>query len=99
MKLTVRKMAILALMSAMSILLKLTFSIYITPDLKIVFHNIPIIIVSILFAGLQNSSATVQVMGVPAQIATMMQGVIMIFVIAADFFQRYKLVIAKGGKA
>lgn len=49
MKLTVRKMAILALMSAMSILLKLTFSIYITPDLKIVFHNIPIIIVSILF--------------------------------------------------
>lgn len=54
-----------------------------------------IVIVSILFAGLQNSSATVQVLGVPAQIATMIQGAVMIFVIAGDFFQRYKIVINK----
>ena len=64
------------------------------------FNPIVVIIVSILFAGLQNSSATVQVMGVPAQIATMMQGAIMIIVIAGDFFQRYKIVFGeKGGKA
>ena len=58
-----------------------------------------VIIVSILFAGLQNSSATVQVMGVPTQIATMIQGAVMIFVIAGDFFQRYKVVIRKEEKA
>lgn len=64
------------------------------------FHPLVVIIVSILFAGLQNSSATVQVMGVPAQIATMMQGAIMVIVIAGDFFQRYKIVVTKkGGKA
>ena len=51
-----------------------------------------VVIVSILFAGLQNSNATVQVLGVPAQIATMIQGAVMIFVIAGDFFQRYKIV-------
>ena len=56
-------------------------------------------IVSILFAGLQNSSATVQVLGVPAQIATMIQGAVMIFVIAGDFFQRYKIVRNKEVKA
>lgn len=64
------------------------------------FNPLAVILVSFLFAGLQNSSATVQVMGVPAQIATMMQGAIMIIVIAGDFFQRYKIVPAKkGGKS
>lgn len=58
-----------------------------------------IVIVSILFAGLQNSSATVQIMGVPTQIATMIQGAVMIFVIAGDFFQRYKIVVNKEVKA
>ena len=58
-----------------------------------------VVIVSILFAGLQNSSATVQVLGVPAQIATMIQGSVMIFVIAGDFFQRYKIVRNKEVKA
>ena len=58
-----------------------------------------IVIVSILFAGLQNSSATVQILGVPTQIATMIQGAVMIFVIAGDFFQRYKIVVNKEVKA
>ncbi len=63
------------------------------------FNPLVVILVSVLFAGLQNSSATVQVMGVPAQIATMMQGAIMIIVIAGDFFQRFKIVsVEKGGK-
>jgi len=55
------------------------------------FNPIVVIIVSILFGGLQNSSSTVQVMGVPAEIATMIQGSIMLFVIAGEFFRRYKL--------
>ena len=64
------------------------------------FNPLVVILVSFLFAGLQNSSATVQVMGVPAQIATMMQGAIMIIVIAGDFFQRYRIVFTKkGGRA
>lgn len=69
------------------------------------FNPIAIIIVSILFGGLQNSSATVQVMGVPSDIATMMQGAIMLFVIAGAFFHNYKLtfqkksVHKKGGEA
>lgn len=63
------------------------------------FNPLVVILVSFLFAGLQNSSATVQVMGVPAQIATMMQGAIMIVVIAGDFFLRYRITISgKGGK-
>lgn len=68
------------------------------------FNPLVVLLVSFLFAGLQNSSATVQVMGVPAQIATMMQGAIMVIVIAGDFFQRYKIVWnknedKKGGRA
>lgn len=59
------------------------------------FNPIAVIIVSILFGGLQNSSATVQVMGVPSDIATMMQGAIMLFVIAGAFFHRYKPVLRK----
>lgn len=58
-----------------------------------------VVIVSVLFGGLQNSTAYVQSLGVPSQIATMMQGVIMIFVIAGEFFQRYKIIVAKEGKA
>lgn len=38
-------------------------------------------------------------MGVPTQIATMIQGAVMIFVIAGDFFQRYKIVVNKEVKA
>lgn len=63
------------------------------------FNPIAVIIVSILFGGLQNSSSTVQVMGVPSDIATMMQGAIMIFVIAGAFFHKYKFIIQKGGKS
>lgn len=69
------------------------------------FNPIAVIIVSILFGGLVNSSATVQVMGVPSDIATMMQGAIMLFVIAGAFFHKYKLtfrkkaVVKKGGEA
>jgi ABC-type uncharacterized transport system, permease component len=57
------------------------------------FNPIVVIIVSILLGGLENSCAAVQIMGVPSQIATMLQGSIMIFVIAGEFFNHYKVSI------
>jgi simple sugar transport system permease protein len=51
-----------------------------------------VVIVAILFGALQISAVAVQITGVPAQIATMIQGSIMLFVIAGEFFNRYKLI-------
>lgn len=47
--------------------------------------------VSLLFVGLQNSTVYVQIMGVSFRVASMMQGAIMLFVIAGEFFQKYRL--------
>ena len=57
-------------------------------------NPLAVVIVSVLFAGLQISLPYVQSQGVPSEIATMMQGVIMICVIAGEFFQRYKIVVS-----
>ena len=54
-----------------------------------------VILVSVLFGGLQNSCAAVQIMGVPSQIATMIQGVVMISVIAGEFFNSYKVIFPR----
>ncbi len=51
-----------------------------------------VVIVGILFGALQISAVAVQITGVPSQIATMIQGSIMLFVIAGEFFNRYRLV-------
>jgi len=59
------------------------------------FNPIAVIIVSILMGGLENSCAAVQIMGVPSQIATMLQGSIMISVIAGEFFNHYKISFSK----
>lgn len=59
------------------------------------FNPIVVIIVSILFGGLQNSCAAVQIIGVPSQIATMLQGSIMIFVIAGEFFNNYRVTLSR----
>jgi ABC-type uncharacterized transport system permease subunit len=55
------------------------------------FNPLVVILVSILLGGLQNSCAAVQIMGVPSQIATMIQGTIMIFVIAGEFLNHYRI--------
>lgn len=55
------------------------------------FHPMAVILVSILFGGLINSCAAVQIMGVPSQISTMIQGCIMIAVIAGEFFNHYQI--------
>lgn len=62
------------------------------------FNPFAVIIVSILISGLQNSSATVQVMGVPSEISSMLQGSIMLFVIAGEFFYRNRIrIVRKAG--
>lgn len=50
-----------------------------------------VLIVAFLFGALQISAVAVQITGVPSQIATMIQGSIMLFVIAGEFFKRYKI--------
>ena len=55
------------------------------------FNPLVVILTAILFGGLENSSASVQLLGVPSQIATMLQGSIMISVIAGEFFNHYKV--------
>lgn len=59
------------------------------------FNPLAVILVSVLFGGLQNSCAVVQIMGVPSQIASMIQGTMMIFVIVGEFFTHYKMTIDK----
>lgn len=59
------------------------------------FNPLAVIVVSILFGALQNSSAVVQIMGVPSQIATMIQGTMMISVIVGEFFNHYKIIYCK----
>lgn len=58
-------------------------------------NPIVVLIVGFLFGALQISAVAVQITGVPSQIATMIQGSIMLFVIAGEFFNRYKIVIQK----
>ncbi len=62
------------------------------------FNPLVVILVSILFGGLANSSAVVQIMGVPSQIATMIQGTLMIAVIVGEFFNHYKVVKTSDSK-
>ena len=52
-------------------------------------------LVGFLFGALQISSVAVQLTGVPSQVATMIQGSIMLFVVAGEFFNRYQLVRKK----
>lgn len=50
------------------------------------------IVVGFLFGALQISAVAVQITGVPSQVAMMIQGSIMLFVIAGEFFIRYRIV-------
>lgn len=54
-------------------------------------NPILVIPISILFGGLDNSCSVVQIMGIPSQIAKMIEGSILIFVIAGNFFVTHKI--------
>ncbi len=58
-----------------------------------------VLIVAFLFGALQISAVAVQIIGVPSQISLMIQGSIMLFVIAGEFFNRYQIVIQKDQKS
>jgi simple sugar transport system permease protein len=55
-------------------------------------NPIVVLLVGFLFGALQISAVAVQLIGVPSQVATMIQGTIMLFVVAGEFFNRYELV-------
>ena len=57
------------------------------------------VLVAFLLGALQISAVAVQITGVPSQVATMIQGSIMLFVIAGEFFIRYRLVKVQKGEA
>lgn len=60
------------------------------------FNPILVVVVAILFGGLDNSCAVVQIIGVPSQIAKMIEASILIFVIAGDFFATHKIQMLDG---
>lgn len=54
-----------------------------------------VIIVSFLFAGLIVGGYSVQTIGMSASIATMLQGIILFFVLASEFFTYYRIKLVK----
>jgi len=50
-----------------------------------------ILLVSVLFGGLQVGGYLVQTSGVPATVATMLQGAILFFVLGGEIFNRYRI--------
>lgn len=54
-----------------------------------------IMVVSMLFGGLINGGFSIQMYGIPAATATMLQGAILFFVLGGDVFARYRIKIIK----
>ena len=52
-----------------------------------------ILVVSILFGALQVGGFFVQTMGVPASVASMLQGAVLFFVVGGEFLTKYRIVI------
>lgn len=59
------------------------------------FNPLAVVAVSIAFGGMQSGAQSLQVMAIPSQIVTMVQGVILFFVLAAEFFSHYKIILVK----
>ncbi len=55
-----------------------------------------ILLVSVLFGGLQVGGYLVQTSGVPASVATMLQGAILFFVLGGDILTRYRIRPGRG---
>ncbi|HXL04032.1 MAG: ABC transporter permease [Firmicutes bacterium] len=58
-------------------------------------HPIGIIIVSLLFGGLLVAGYSVQIYGIPADIATMLQGSLLFFVLGVEALARYRIRIIR----
>lgn len=54
-----------------------------------------IILVSVLFGGMIQGGLSLQIMGISSKIVTMIQGVILLFVLAGEVFIHHKLILVK----
>ena len=55
-----------------------------------------VLLVSIFFGGLTIGGFSVQTMGIPSQIVTMVQGAILLFVLGGELLAQYKYHVATG---
>jgi len=63
------------------------------------FNPLIVVLVAILFGGLQAGSYSMQLVGLPVQIVPLLQGAILLFVLAAEYLTRYKIVrVRKDGR-
>lgn len=62
-------------------------------------HPAAIVLVAFIFAVIQVGGFMVQTLGVPASVATMIQGAILFFVIGADIITQYRIYRVNGGEA
>ena len=63
------------------------------------FNPLLVALVSVLFGGLQAGSYSMQLVGLPVQIVPLLQGAILLFVLAAEYLTEYKIVrVRKEGK-
>ncbi len=63
------------------------------------FNPLLVVLVSILFGGLQAGSYSMQLVGLPVQIVPLLQGAILLFVLAAEYLTEYRIVwVRKSGK-
>lgn len=58
-------------------------------------HPAAILVVSVLFGGLQVGGFFVQTMGVPASVSSMLQGAVLFFVVGGEFLTKYRIVISR----
>ena len=58
-------------------------------------HPAAILVVAILFGGLQVGGFFVQTMGVPASVSSMLQGAVLFFVVGGEFLTKYRIVISR----
>lgn len=56
-------------------------------------HPAAILVVAILFGGLQVGGFFVQTMGVPASVSSMLQGAVLFFVVGGEFLTKFRIVI------
>jgi simple sugar transport system permease protein len=63
------------------------------------FNPVVVVIVSVLFGGMLSGAQSLQLLSVPSQVVTMIQGIILFFILASEFFLRYKVTLVRKGEA
>jgi len=63
------------------------------------FNPLVIVLVSLLFGGLLSGAQSLQLLSIPSQVVTMIQGIVLFFILASEFFLRYKFTLMKKERA